>query len=245
MSNNPLRGALYFFRGLPLIAEPGIRRYVLIPLAINVAGLAALLYWGLEALDRLIERLLGWLPGWLEWLSWVLWPLIAVAAAVVFLFGFSLLANLVAAPFNGPLAEAVERRLRDGAQSRGPAIGLVRDLVLSLAGECRKLAYFAVRALPLLLLFLIPGPNALAPLLWIAFGAWMLALEYGDFPMANHGLAFPEQRRTMRGRWLLGVGFGATVMAALAIPLLQFVVIPAAVAGATLMWVEELAPARE
>lgn len=239
--NNPLSGAAYFGRGLALIARPGLRRYVVFPLLVNVAGLIALIYYGAQQLQRLIEAMVAWLPSWLDWLSWLLWPLFAVAAVLIVVWGFSLLANLVAAPFNGLLAEAVERRVT-GAEPAGAGGGwrrLPRELASALYGELRKLGYFAVRALPMLLLFVIPGVNAAAPLLWLVFGAWMLALEYMDFPMGNHGLAFPRQRRLMAGRRLLGVGFGASVMLALAVPLLQFVVIPAAVAGATLMWVEQ------
>jgi CysZ protein len=238
--NNPLSGAVYFLRGVSLVAAPGLRRYVLVPLAINLAGLGALIYFGAEEVRRLIDAMVTWLPGWLDWLSWLLWPLFAVAALVVVVFGFSLLANLVAAPFNGLLAEAVERRLT----GRGPAAGgwhrLPGELAEAFLGELRKLLYFVPRALALLALFVIPGINAAAPLLWFLFGAWMLALEYADFPMSNHGIPFTAQRRVMARRRLLGVGFGATVLLALAVPLLQFVVIPAAVAGATTLWVEQL-----
>ena len=44
----------------------------------------------------------------------------------------------------------------------------------------------------------------------------------------------------MRERRLLSLGFGGAVMAALAVPVLNFLVIPCAVAGATAMWVEQL-----
>ena len=44
----------------------------------------------------------------------------------------------------------------------------------------------------------------------------------------------------MRERRLLSLAFGGAVMAALAVPVLNFLVIPCAVAGATAMWVEQL-----
>ncbi|NIR28822.1 MAG: sulfate transporter CysZ [Gammaproteobacteria bacterium] len=238
--NNPLSGAAYFARGLALIAQPGLRRYVVLPLLVNVVGLTALIYYGARQLQRLIDAMVAWLPSWLDWLSWLLWPLFAAAAVLVVALGFSLLANLIAAPFNGLLAEAVERRVAGGVDSDGGWRRLPQELAGALYGELRKLLYFGVRALALLLLFVVPGVNAAAPFLWFVFGAWILALEYIDFPMGNHGLAFPRQRRLMGGRRLLAVGFGAAVMLALAVPLLQFVVIPAAVAGATVMWVEQL-----
>ena len=58
------------------------------------------------------------------------------------------------------------------------------------------------------ILFLIPGINLAAPFLWGLFSAWMLAIEYADYPMANHMLRFPEQRKRLRRRRLLSWGFG-------------------------------------
>ncbi len=68
----------------------------------------------------------------------------------------------------------------------------------------------------------------------------MLAISYVDYPMGNHGLTFPEQRRQLGQRRYLALGFGGAVMCALAIPVVNFLVIPAAVAGATILWVERL-----
>ena len=99
---------------------------------------------------------------------------------------------------------------------------------------------WAVRSLPPLVLFLIPGINVVAPIVWMAVGAWMLAVTYVDYPMANHGNDFDELRARLRERRLLSLGFGGAVMAALAVPVLNFLVIPCAVAGATAMWVEQL-----
>jgi CysZ protein len=89
----------------------------------------------------------------------------------------------------------------------------------------------------LILAFVVP---VIGPLLWFLFSAWMLTLEYADFPMGNHGLKFRQMRSTLRRRGLLSFGFGATTAALTAIPVVNFIVMPAAVAGATLMWVREL-----
>lgn len=97
-----------------------------------------------------------------------------------------------------------------------------------------------MRALPLGLLFLIPGINVAAPFIWALFSAWMLAIEYLDYPMANHALHFATQRRILRGNRLLAYGFGGGTLLLTMIPVLNFIAMPAAVAGATALWVEEL-----
>ena len=64
-----------------------------------------------------------------------------------------------------------------------------------------------------------------------------MALQYTDYPMANHGLDFPAQRRLLGHRRWLALGFGIVVMALTLIPVVNFLVMPIAVAGATAMWV--------
>jgi CysZ protein len=104
------------------------------------------------------------------------------------------------------------------------------------------LAYFILWTIPLLVLFFIPGINAIAPLLWAAFSAWMLALQYVDYPMGNHNILFREQRRILARRRWLALGFGGAVLVITMVPIVNFLAMPAAVIGATLMWVEQFTP---
>ncbi len=239
MQNTPLHGALYLLRGFKLVLLPGVRRYVVMPLLINVAVFALLIAAGAAWFNNLVVSLLPVLPAWLDWLVWPLWILFILAALLILFFTFSLFANLIAAPFNGLLAEAIERRLRgEEAVTEGGLWQLLRETPAILFSQLRKMGYTAVRALPILLLFIIPGLNLIAPLLWFAFGAWMLALEYLDYPMGNHGLLFPEQRRRAREQRLLVLGFGTAISGLTMIPVVNFLVMPVAVAGATALWVE-------
>ena len=240
MQVEPIKGAGYFLRGIRLIARPGVRRYVAIPLLINAVLFGGLIYLGASQFGLFLDWLL---PDWIDWLQWILWPIFGLTCLLIVFFGFALVANLIAAPFNGLLAEAVERSLT-GMDCVGDIGGtrFARELWRGVASEVRKLTYALLRAIPILLLFLIPGINVIAPFIWMAFSAWMLAVEYADYPMANHGIAFPEQRKLLANRRLLSLGFGGTAMLVLIVPLLNFLVIPAAVAGATAMWVEQLGP---
>jgi len=243
LKGNPFIGARYLFRGFFLVLQPGLRRYVVIPVLINVVLFSLLIGFGAQQFDRLMVWLL---PAWLDWLSWLLWPLFAVTVLGIAFFTFIHFCNLLGAPFNGLLAERVEARLRGRAREVPFQLGQVlRMLGPALMSEFKKMAYFAVRAIPLLLLFLIPGVNIVASVLWIGFSAWMLALEYADYPMANHDILFLEQRVLLqKKRWMVW-GFGAAILLVLMIPVLNFFAMPTAVAGATLMWVEQFGPRTE
>ena len=110
----------------------------------------------------------------------------------------------------------------------------------SLLSQLGKLAYIALWSLGLLLISLIPLVNFAAPFLWIVFGSWLLSLEYLDYPMGNHDLTFPQQKKLLADRKGLALGFGGSVMVLTSIPLINFIVMPVAVAGATLLYVEHL-----
>jgi CysZ protein len=241
MANTPLDGAGYLVRGLGLITKPGIRPFVLIPLTVNILIFSLLIWLGVSQFELLMDRFLPTDESWLSWLRWLLWPLFAIAIILVVFYTFTVIANLIAAPFNGLLADKVERHLGgELPQQPGGVKQLMQELLPSLLSELRKMGYFLLRAIPLLVLFLIPVINLVAPFLWIAFSAWFLALEYGDYPMANHGLSFKTQHQRLKKTRLTALVFGGSLTLLMMVPLLNFLAMPAAVAGATVFWHERL-----
>lgn len=242
MSLAPLTGARYLLTGIGLIFRPGLRRFVIVPVLVNTLIFAGAIAYGVTEFADLVAWLQTLIPGWLEWLTWLLWPLFILALLALVFFTFGLLANLIASPFNGLLAEAVERHLTGQAPGDGGLAEVLRDLLPTLVDEVRKLGYAIFSAVPFLILFLIPGINVFAPLLWLLYTAWVLAVQYADFPMGNHGLKFRAQRARLRQRPFLALGFGAATSALTSVPVVNFFVMPSAVAGATALWVRELAP---
>jgi CysZ protein len=237
MANNPLNGAGYLLHGLSLIGKPGLRPFVVIPLTVNIVVFSLLIWFGIEQFDGLMDRFLPSDESWLSWLRWLLWPLFAIALILTVFYTFTVIANLIAAPFNGLLAEKVERYLGGTLPEQpGGFKQIAKDMLPALFSELRKLSYFLLRALPLFLLYLIPGINIVAPFLWIAFSAWFLALEYMDYPMANHNLLFKEQRQQLKRHRLTAITFGGSLTLLMMVPVLNFVAMPAAVAGATVFW---------
>ena len=118
---------------------------------------------------------------------------------------------MIAAPFNGRLAQAVETHLR--GESVPAQVGwrtALRELVAtSLGSELRRVIHFAFWSLPLLVLSWLPGLGLPAALAWFVLGAWFMALQYADYPMVNDGLDFTAQRRHLRQRRWLALGFGS------------------------------------
>ena len=240
MNNNPLAGFQHALTGLSLLFRPRLRRFVILPLIINILVFTLLIWGGSELFADLMERLLP-ANSWLSYLEWLLWPLFALTVVLVVFYTFTVIANLIAAPFNGLLAEKVEMLLRGKEiDQNADWKQALKNILPSLYSEIRKLLYSILRAVPLLFLFLIPGINIVAPFLWLAFTAWYLALEYADYPMANHNIQFRQQHVRLKRLRLNALGFGAGLLLLMAIPGVNFLAMPAGVAGATALWSKEL-----
>ena len=237
----PASGLGYLLRGVRLLARPGLRRFVVVPLLVNVLVFSGAIWAGVAAFEGFVTWMEARVPSWLQWLEWLLWPLFVLTLLVLVFYSFGLVANLIAAPFNALLAEKVELHLTGRPLSEGGGFAkAMRELVPTLVDEVRKVLYSLLWAVPFLILFLIPGVNLAAPVLWFLYTAWMLALQYVDYPMGNHGFKFSAMRSGLRKRRLLGLGFGAAAAGMTLVPVLNFIVMPSAVAGATALWVGEL-----
>jgi len=237
MKNNPVFGAMQLVQGFQLLLRPGLRRYLLIPLLVNTIVFTLIGWIGYTQFNLFLEHLLPE-SSWLHFFRWILWPLFALAFMLIVFYSFTAISNLLAAPFNSLLAARVEE-LVSGRKPPELEQRLLTSIIPAMLSELRKLSYFLLRAIPLLLLFLIPVVNLAAPFLWIAFSAWYLTIEYMDYPMGNHGLSFQQQFHHLRQRRWTALGFGGATTLLMMIPLLNFAAMPAAVAGATLLWCKE------
>jgi len=239
---SPVSGFLLPFQGLKLALAPGIRKFVLVPLLLNILVFGLLAYLAGHYFDTFMGH---YLPedSWLSVIRPVLWLLFAVFYMVAVFYGFTIIANLISSPFNGILAAKIEGQLT-GKEPPEAETNLLKAIGPAISGELQKLGYFFARAIPLLLLFamsaIIPGLNIVVSIAWILFGFWFLAIEYADYPMGNYEMRPREQRSHLRQKRLKSIAFGAGVTTMMMVPILGFMAMPAAVAGATLYWVNDL-----
>ena len=241
MKGNPVRGASYLISGFKMLPDPDIRPFVLVPLLINIVLFITAIWLLFSNFTGWIDVLINtFLPDWewLQFLHYVLWPIMALLVIVFVYYGFSIVANIIAAPFNGFLSEKVEKRLRgDVIQDEGWQ-AILALIPRAIGRELAKLAYYLPRVIFLLVLSFIPVINLLSPLLWLLFGAWMMAIQYCDYPMDNNKVSFKNMKLMLKADRLTSIGFGGIIQIGMMIPVLNLIVMPAAVVGATIYWVE-------
>jgi len=244
--NNPVTGVSYLFKALPLLTQPGIKSYVIIPLLINIFFFSIGIYFGFAYFAEYMENFLdtskmwSWVAAIVDVIKPILYLIFGLALLVLIFYTFSIMANIIAAPFNSLLAEATERHLTGKSmEDSGGFKQVMKELIPTIMMEIKKLIYMILWSIPfLLMLFFIP---ILGPIIWFLFTAWMMSLQYMDYPMGNHKLDFGQQRNLQAKQRWFSMGFGGITMGASMIPLVNFIVMPTAVIAATIIWVEQYA----
>ncbi|MCF7969648.1 MAG: sulfate transporter CysZ [Methylococcaceae bacterium] len=223
---NPLLAVQSLLQGMSMLMRKELRKFVLIPILINFLLYSAMLSLGYVYIGALMAQ---FIPDWLQWLSWLIYPVFFMSFFIAGFFTFTLLANLIASPFYGGLSAKTQQIIRgDAVQIQEQALSKV------LFSELKRIVYLLSRAIPIVIISVIPGLNLIAPVLWGLFGAWGLSMEYFAYPLENQGLLFKEQREALKTVRIGALSFGGIVLLVLAIPVLNIVMPPIAVISATI-----------
>jgi CysZ protein len=229
-------GVSYLKRGFKLLGAPRLRLLVLIPALINLVVailLIRVLFHEFSSMAHWLDQLL---PTWLHWLDWLIWLCYTLSLAFFFVYVFNTIANIVSAPFNGYLSEAVQRQ-------QGLPISNQKSLSSAMLSALKRQFHIVVHCIILsiacLILFFIPIINIFAPFVWFLLSAWIMALQYTDYAFDNNNIDFKTMRKRLRSKGFLSTSFGALVVLLSMIPIVNLLIVPAAVIGATLMYTEQ------
>lgn len=238
MIENFLTGIQYFLLGVSSLLHPNLRRYVLWPLAINILFFLTLFIILIAYASYLSQALVSHLPSWLFFTGLIVKLAMILLYALITLYSFFTFATIMSAPFNSFLAEkvaemeghlTVQKSWREILLDTPRLIG--RQLYI-------LLLYVPISILLTILLF-IPVIHLVALICWVWFHAKMFSLIYLDYPTENASVSLNTLRNWINANRLLSFGFGGSVLFCSTIPVVNFLVIPAAVIGATKMWVEK------
>lgn len=241
---NTINAGLYYLtHGAALLTKKGMKRFVLIPFVANCIVFVILTLSLISHFSSLQEWFTGLLPTW-SWISYLvafITGLFIFFILLIYGYSFTILTNIIAAPFYGRLAEKLEMHLCGGTV---PEESIMSMILRTLRREMVKLFYFISRGflviIGLFLLSFIPLVNLLVPLLALLWGTWVMTLQYIDYPADNHQMPFSALRERLKQQRFSFVGFGGVIMIASMIPVVNIFIMPIAVAGGTLFWVNEL-----
>ncbi len=245
--NTITAGFSYFTQGAKLLTSSGMKRFVLIPLLANIIVFIILT----SILIQYFSSVTNWFNDLLSFWSWIAYFAAFIATLLsglaVFLilliygYSFNLITNIIAAPFYGLLAEKIETRLTNNSL---PSESFSSMAIRTFKREMVKLWYFITRGLlvtiGLFFLAFIPLINLIVPVLALLWGAWVVTLQYVDYPADNNKVTFSQLRKYLKQQQLSTTGLGSIIMLGSMIPVVNIFIMPIAVAGGTLFWVNEL-----
>lgn len=233
MKGNFFQGVYFFWQGILLIFSPGIRRYIYIPILVNIF-LFIFIFGGLAW--YLFHYFTLWMadyPRWILWLlGWLFWILYGTLSLLIGTFTFTLFTNLIGSPFYGLLAEAVQKNVQGTIGSSPFSIPRI------LWREVIKISYFIPWLLLFAILFLFPPLWPVMPFIVFFPLAAFVATQYIDYCPDNNGIPFKIVRAKLKEMSFTMLGFGSVVSIAMSIPGANLFVPPAAVAGGCLLWLK-------
>ncbi|VEJ09279.1 sulfate transporter CysZ [Actinobacillus delphinicola] len=234
-----LEGIHYFKTGWSLISRKGLRRFVVVPVLLNILFLIGLFWIFITQIDHQIDTIMTLLPHWLSWVSHILVFFAVAIILLVYYFIFNSLSGFIAAPFNGLLSEKVESMLTGEEANDDSIIDIIKDLPRTFKREWLKIWYSLPRIIILFILGFVPFIGQfIIPVIIFVFTAWSQTIQYCDYPFDNHKIPFLTMKNALKKKPYANFSFGVLVMICTFIPFINFVIIPVAICGATAMWVD-------
>ncbi|MCU1440423.1 MAG: hypothetical protein JWP85_1420 [Rhodoglobus sp.] len=158
---------------------------------------------------------------------------LAVAVLIV-IYTFTTVTLIVGDPFYEKIWRHVESRF--GTVPEAPHRGFWRSVGRDVGTGLRMLIPTILAGVALFVLGFIPLVGTiLAATLGAFVGGWFLAVELAGPGFDARGLSLRERRRALRARRAMTLGFGVATYVLFLLPLGAVLVMPAAVAGATLL----------
>ena len=239
-------GLDYMTRGFNLITDKGLKRFIVIPLVINLFIFIALSYFVLQLFGDFNAWLSGFLPEWLNFLAYILWVALFILFLLVYGYSFTLMTNLIAAPFYSLLSEKVEAELT-GKRPTGESLWqmIPRTIGREITKLCYLFSYGVLIFLALTLLAFIPLVNVATPLLGFLWSSWVMAIQYVDYPADNHQISFTKLRQQLGNQRWASIGLGGYILLGSMVPIINIFIAPVAVTAGTLYWVESVSEANQ
>lgn len=245
-------GLALVFEALGLVwGRRDLRRLAAVPLAFSLVLIGTALGLLVGYAGDVYAFLTSWMPlldagAWYSWL-WIGPGKLFLAVVGVLLFGLvtagtvvaaGLVASVAAAPFLDALSQRVE------CIEAGRVISVDESGLRAILGEARRtIGNEAQRVLFFGMLWaaiffagvVVPGAQLVTPFALIALTVLFLPLDYAGHLLDRRQLPFHVRRTWLRGNLAVTAGFGTGAFMICLVPGLNFLLLPALVAGGTLL----------
>lgn len=234
-----LLGASLLGRGLGIIlSSPKLLVLGLIPAVISgalyITGLVFLIDF-IADLSRTVTWFAdGWAEAWRDLIQVFAGISIVGITALLGILTFTAVTLLIGDPFYERISELVEDRY--GGVPGKVEVGFWRSLGRGLIESIRLIALSVLIGIPLFFAGFLPVVGqTVVPVIGATVGGWLLVVELTSVPFQRRGQRLRQRREVLKRHRAQSLGFGVAVFCSFLIPLGAILLMPAAIAGATLL----------
>ncbi|WP_034591232.1 EI24 domain-containing protein [Hamadaea tsunoensis] len=232
-------GVRLFARGLKVYGRsPGLVLLGIVPALITLllfAFLFGLLVYFVDDLSADVTWFADdWSDGWRTAIHIAAGVGLIGIALLVWVVSFTAVTLVIGEPFYEKISERVEAHLGGGpGEVRS---GFWKELGRGIRDSIRVTALSVLIGVPLFLCGFIPVVGqTVVPVIGALVGGWFLSVELVGVAFTRRGLRMRDRLAHLRTRRWTALGFGVCVFLCFLIPLGSVLIMPAAVAGGTLL----------
>ncbi|MFJ3333250.1 EI24 domain-containing protein [Streptomyces sp. NPDC086766] len=208
----------------------------LITLVLYAAALIALALWGEDAVTWATPFADGWPGPWLGLFRGFLTAVLFALGLLLAVVTFTAVTLLVGQPFYENLSETVDRDVSPDGTAPESGLPLWRELWISARDSLRIVVRAAVWGILLFALGFLPFVGqTVIPVLGFFVTGFFLTEELASVALQRRGVDLRARLALLRSRRTLVWGFGTPLALAFLVPFVAVLLMPGAVAGATLL----------
>ncbi|WP_320781923.1 EI24 domain-containing protein [Streptomyces sp. CRN 30] len=234
-------GFTYLLRGQRWVARHG-KQYGfglipgLITLVLYVAALVALALWGADFVGWATPFADDWTDPWQGLFRGLLTVVLFALGLLLSVLTFTAVTLLIGDPFYESLSEKVDRDVSPDGTAPESGLSFGRDLWISARDSLRILARALIWAVLLFALGFVPvAGQTVVPVIGFMVTGFFLTEELTAVALQRRRVELRERLALLRARKTLAWGFGTPLGLAFLVPFVAVLLMPGAVAGATLM----------
>lgn len=243
--NNFIYGFFYPLRCIKLFFRyPKLIFYSIAPMIINSVIYGAIFFYTYDYITGRSSDIFMTLSQnglFFELIKFFLKVFSLILVLLICYLAFIIFGGIISAPFNELMSKLIEEKLYPGQMAPVQDTGFVKEAVVSIKEELKKILFYLSFLIPVLLLNLIPMiGNTLSLISGTLFSFYYNALDYMDYPMSRRNIKFGKKLKAINSEKTVSAGFGAVAFILTFLPVINVILNPLlVVSGTSLFFTKE------
>lgn len=214
---------------LSLLPRKGIRRYLLMPVVLNILLLGGTVWVSILFGGEASRWVVSIIPQWefleKEWVQVVLDWVVRILVLLIYFTVYKYLVLIVLSPFLAFLSERVEKE-QTGSEYPFSIRQLLRDMGRALVINLRNFLFEIVATLLLSIFAFLPVVGLVAPVLILIVQSYFFGFALMDYNAERHQFSWRQTEKWMRAHFWGVCGTGIVFHFTFLIPVVGWIIAP-------------------